>query len=158
MSLKVYTTYEEIPKELEFVFNNAGFFRENTKLTDDEFTREILKDIEGARYIDEEAFLDDKFGVMNRNELSVTGKTLLNLYHNPDKCVSLVECDLDSLEKLGKIHDGAVYWPWTYWSYESPCDIEFQGKKYYNMGDLMTELDRLDAEKEEMEYKALKWD
>lgn len=159
MSLKVYITHEEIPKDLEFIFNNAGFFRENTKLANNGFTKEVLKDIEGAEYINEETFLDDMLGIANRNELSVTGKTLLNLYNNPDKCISLVECDLESLKKLGKIHAGSVYWPWNVWVYKGvPCDVEFRGKQFSTMNDLMMELDRVDAEKKEKEYEALKWD
>ena len=152
MSLKVYITHEEIPKDLEVIYNNNGFFDANTKLKDNDFTRKVLAETETAEYIDEDTFNDNMFGVMHRDKLNVTAKSLLNLENNPDKCISLAECNLDCLDRLGDIHEGAVYWPWTYWYYEEPCDIEFRGKKFSNMSDFMMELDRLDMEAKEREY------
>ena len=152
MSLKVYITYKEIPSDLEVIYNNKGFFNANTKLKDNEFTRKVLAETETAEYIDENTFNDDMFGVLDRTKLNITAKTLLNLEDNPDKCISLVECDLDCLDRLGDIHDGAVYWPCNCWSYEQPCDIEFRGKKFSDMSEFMAELDRLDMEAKESDY------
>lgn len=156
MSLRVYITHEEIPKDLEVIYNNNGFFDANTKLKDNEFTRKVLAETETAEYIDEDTFNDNMFGVMHRDKLNVTAKSLLNLENNPDKCISLVESSLSCLDRLGDIHEGAVYWPWSMEAYDDvPCDIEFRGKKYYTMDELMDEFDRLEIEAKEREYDEL---
>lgn len=154
MSLKVYIESTEIPDDVEVIFDNNTFFDANTKLTDNEFTRAVLRDIENAEYIDEETFKDEMFGVMNRRDLGDTAKALLNLANNPDKCISLIECCERALGKLGSIHDGMVYWPWNVGAYNGiACDIEFRGKRYTLMTQFMDELDRLDAEKKEKEFE-----
>lgn len=161
MSLKVYIENTEIPAGVEVICKNDEFFDKNTKLVDNEFTRGVLKDIEEAEYIDEETFLDDMLGVMSRKDLGVTAKAILNIAANPDKCVSLVECQLEALVKMCELHDGMVYWPWNVGAYlETPCDIEFRGHKYTDITQLMDELDRLDAEREEREYEEMEteWD
>lgn len=48
-------------------------------------------------------------GVMHRDKLNITAKALLNLENNPDKCISLTECNLDCLDRLGDIHEGGQY-------------------------------------------------
>lgn len=81
MSLNLYTSIEDVPKNLELVDYNDAFFGMNTPLNNSEFEKIALKGIDEAVFTSSETFIGrtKAFGSLFRSCLSTGCKTLLNL-------------------------------------------------------------------------------
>ncbi|MDO4302213.1 MAG: hypothetical protein Q4D26_12625 [Clostridia bacterium] len=108
MSLRLFSDICYVPKDMKVVFDNEDYFMRYTVPKLDERINGILKHTDGAEYIDKMSF-KDKFGYrVPWVGLSTGGKTILNIYCNPDVCFDTLECSLNALADLKNLRQGCA--------------------------------------------------
>lgn len=137
MSLVIYYKREAVPCEIQ-EFNDS-YFDIFTPLEDNSLTREILRDIDQAEYLDKDGFSGrSKSGMwISREYLSTGTKTLLNILAHPNVCFNVAECGFNVLKKLVSFNTGTVFW-------DNPaltgllgdCDIQVDGCQFNTIQDL----------------------
>jgi hypothetical protein len=134
MSLNIYTAIEDIPDKMRYIKCNDAFFDEDGIIGDNLFCKDIIKDIDGAEYIDNYTFKGrfDKFGNLDKIHLSTGAKTALNIYQNPNICFDVCECGNNALCKILKIKEGNILWetPVALYRGDPDCDIDFKDVNY----------------------------
>lgn len=137
MSLIIYYNRDSVPCEIQDI--NDSYFDIFTPLTDTSLTREILKTIDKAEYVNPEGFSGrSQPGVwLSREYLSTGTKTLLNVLSHPNVCFNVAECGTNALKKLVTFNRGMVYWPRiSLMGFTGKCDIEVDGTNFNNILDL----------------------
>jgi hypothetical protein len=141
MSLNIYNNLNDLPAGMKYIKCNDAFFDSEGIICDDMFSMEILRDIDGAEYVDNYTFKSryDNFGNLDKIHLSTGAKTALNIYHNPNICFDVCECGNNVLCKILKISDGNILWkmPVLLYRGDSECDIIFDKINYKNIFDFL---------------------
>lgn len=134
--LKIYRTYDEVPKGIRIVRDNNTYFDYNTVLQNNTLTREILYTIDKAQYVSELTVSGrtKALGSLNKQVLSTGTKTILNILNNSNDCFDLSECGDNVLKFLPRVTDGNVIWDMPCLAYcgEPDCNIEYKGEIYRN--------------------------
>jgi hypothetical protein len=119
---------------MRYIKCNDAFFDEDGIIGDDLFCKDIIKDIDGAEYVDNYMFKGrfDKFGNLDKIHLSTGAKTALNIYQNPNICFDVCECGNNALCKILKIKEGNILWetPVALFRGDPDCDINFKDVNY----------------------------
>lgn len=133
MSLNIYTSINNIPKDLSIISYNDKFFN-SVPLSNDIISSHIMKKIDNAVYESENTFIgrDSKLGSLNKEHLSTGCKTLLNVIQHPDKCFDIIECGQNVLALIPMIKNGNILWknPTLHYVGDSDCDIVIDGKHF----------------------------
>ena len=135
MSLMIFDSKEDIPVGMKYVLSNDQFFILNTVLKDIDFTREVLRSIDKAEYINERMFKTREGFALPKDLLSTGSKTLLNIESHPDTCFNVQECGMNALDMLWKFRAGCVIW-WDIHIFPSDteeCDIVYDKKSFVNI-------------------------
>lgn len=146
MSLNLYTSIEDVPKDLKLVDYNDAFFGMYTPLNNSEFEKKALKDIDEAIFTSKETFIGrtKSFGGLFRNCLSTGCKTLLNIEKNPKGyCFDLLECGQNALNMLKYLNNGNVLLKSKILIYDGGydvCDINYKGIHYSSFEKLSKKL------------------
>lgn len=107
--LHLYSNPEFRPEGTEYVRDNEEFFRNVTVYKVDSRVNGLLKNTDGAVYQDE-FYFRDKFGCSVPWEcLSTGGKTVLNVFYNPDVCFDTIECGMNALTDMKNLREGMIY-------------------------------------------------
>jgi hypothetical protein len=134
MGLNIYTDIDDIPEKMRYIKCNDAFFDAEGIIGEDIFCREVLRDIDGAEYVDNYTFKSrfDNFGNLDKIHLSTGSKTALNIYQNPNICFDVCECGNNVLCKILKIINGNILWKTQVVLYRGnpDCDIMFNGVNY----------------------------
>lgn len=140
MSLNVYTNINDVPKDMKIVRCNDAFFNCG-ELKKDEFTDNVLNEIDKANYNSNTTFIgrDKKLGAISMERLSTGCKTLLNIHYHPEICFDVIECGANALEMLAEIKNGNILWklPILYPYKKRKCDIEIDGKRFTTFADFL---------------------
>lgn len=134
MSLNVYFSKADVPEKLRIIEKNDAYFNGGTTLADTPLVRQVLWEIDMARYCNDNGFYGRSSNVaLSRDRLSTGAKTLINIIQHPNVCFSVVECGGNALCFLQNITEGFVLWenPVVSVSHLSnPCDILCQGRHF----------------------------
>lgn len=133
MSLHIYVRYSDIPKGMQTIEVNDSFFNLETKLTETDEVKRLLKKIDGVEYFNEVRVSQIIHGtpvVIRKSELSTGCKTLMNIMMHPDKCFDTVECGDNVLREILQLKEGNVVWRSGYPTYDASCDIVVDGERY----------------------------
>jgi len=100
--------YDDRTKPEGVVLNNESAFLKY-EVQDCEYTRKVIKEIEEGEFLDSRSFID-KFGYkVYLENISTGSKTLLNIYHNPDKVFFVGEIGANATRLLEDIPSGKIY-------------------------------------------------
>lgn len=142
MSLNLYTSIDDVPKDLKLVDYNDAFFGIHTPLNNSEFEKIALRDIDKATYVSSDVFLGrtKSIGGLYRDSLSTGCKTVLNVEKNPvGYCFDLLECGQNALNTLKYLNKGSVLLKSKILlprGNDLSCDINYKGVHYNNLRDL----------------------
>ena len=148
MSLNLYTSIEDVPKDLKLVNYNDAFFAIHTSLNNSEFEKRVLRDIDKTTYVSEEVFIGrtKSFGGLYKNYLSTGCKALLNIEKNPEGyCFDLLECGQNVLNMLKYLNKGNVLLRSKILiprGKDLECNIVYKGVKYNNLKELCKTLSK----------------
>lgn len=122
--LNIYIGKDNIPEDKEIVLDNEAYFA-LTEISGNEFTREVIQNIEGGTYFDNISYLD-RFGVkLYINALSTGSKTLLNLYYHPDKIFYCQEMGLNARRMIFKLKEGSALFNKNFNQFDVDDNLEF---------------------------------
>ena len=135
MALTVYLTREEVPSYLKIIDINDEFFDAFTRLTNTEFEKNLLDEIDKAKYASSSTFYGrtKQMGALNVRCLSTGTKTLLNIekWGKSNKyCFNVIECGDNALEFICDLHSGSILFEHPYYIImreDESCDIECRG-------------------------------
>ena len=142
MSLNLYTSIEDVPKDLKLVDYNDALFGIHTPRNNSEFEKIALRDIDKATYVSSDVFLGrtKSIGGLYRDSLSTGCKTVLNVEKNPvGYCFDLLECGQNALNTLKYLNKGSVLLKSKILlprGNDLSCDINYKGIHYNNLRDL----------------------
>lgn len=139
MSLTIFQSKEEVPKEIKYVKYNDLFF-EGEIINDDPVSKAILKEVEQAEYAGRNYFIGrvKEDGNINKSNLSTGTKTLLNIINHPDICFDTLECGDNALFALRRIKEGYAvdkYGVALITDDALDCDIIYHKKHFTNFAD-----------------------
>lgn len=142
MSLNVYLTRDEVPKNLAFIEVNDIYFNGYTKIGNSNFEANVLSAIDSASRVSDFIFKgrSEHLGGLDKSLLSTGTKTLLNIFNNPNACFSVVECGDNALEFLCDISEGNILWETPFINFirdNETCDIQCRGRHFTNIIDFM---------------------
>ena len=93
---------------LQVVLDNEDFFMKNTINQLDERVNGLTKHTDGATYIDQRYFRDRFGAYVPWFDLSTGGKTVLNIFYNPQICFSQRECGENACADIKNLTHGCV--------------------------------------------------
>ena len=142
MSLNVYLTREEVPSGMTIIDSSDIHFNAFGRLTNSEFEKNVLKEVDLAEYNSESTFIGrtKKLGGLFIDKLSTGTKTLLNIVSFPRMCFNVIECGRNSLEFLCDLHEGNVLWERPVllpMRDDESCDIMCRGIHFTNIYDFL---------------------
>lgn len=108
MALHIYIGKENLPEDKEFILDNENYFA-FSGITDCDFSRYVIKEIEQGEFINTMFFRDRFGGQLYIDCLSTGSKTLLNIYNNEDKVFYGGEMGDNALELLSILRNGNIY-------------------------------------------------
>lgn len=139
MSLNVYDRWQledgEVP--VEVIRNTTKYFDENLRLLDTENVRDIMMSIDGAGYLNESTFQNNKPPVCScdRRYLSSGCKAVLCLELCKDKCFMHTACGANAVYRMLRMTSGHMIYVGAQWmpEYGNSCDIVYRGRKFKNI-------------------------
>ena len=150
MALNVYIDIKDIPHGMQIIRFNDSYFDLETELTDSYFEKEVLKQIDKARYASANTFYGrtENFGALFKACLSTGVKTLLNIEKHSDVCFDSAECGENSLLMIRLLKQGNILMRKQLLVFPGDnvaCDINYNNCNYSDFGkfidDLYTEID-----------------
>lgn len=119
------------------------FFDRYSDLRNEPFVLRVLKEIEQCERLTDDRALSLRVGngvPIYLSELSTGGKTTINAYEHPDKCIDLLESgDNSTWVLLSGVRDGHVvgYVGSVTVSEDLECDVIYHGKRCTTIKDLL---------------------
>lgn len=135
MSLTIYWDKDDVLSDIEYVEDNNSFFVSHTLAKLDKSCDKYLDIVDNVKFITTKTCLD-RFGIsIYWLDISTGGKTLLNIFYNPDKCFSTIECGDNALDAILKLPCGNVCMQHLKKSYPSDdeCDIIYDEVRYTSL-------------------------
>jgi hypothetical protein len=109
--INIYTKSDLIPKDKEFISDNASYFIKHT-VEDNKVNRFIISEIDGGEYLSSSTFKDRLGITVYTRNLSMSSKTLINIANNSDYVFSCAEMGYNAFELMFQCIDNAnVYVP-----------------------------------------------
>lgn len=138
--LNIYVGKENLPKDKPFIFDvESAIVLVN--ITDNEYYRRVLCDVEKGRYFDEKKFVDRFDGQLYYTDMSTGAKAAIEIYGLEDKIINCDECGENALRVMSYAGKGNIYLsrrtialPWSV-----DCPIYYNGK-YYERISLLNDL------------------
>lgn len=133
MALRMYTSDEFVPSNLDIIRNNDYYFDFYVqKMVDSEVGRNLIKIVEKGKYVNEKVFIGQfADGGLDVSCLSTGSKTLFNIIGNlnSNKCFDTVECGRNALQFMLDNIDGNVIIPTS-----TTAQIIDESREYYVNG------------------------
>lgn len=107
--LHLYNDKQDIPEGIEYVRDNVQFFMDVTYNKLDERVNGLLKNTDGAVYLNPEQFTDKWGNTVSWLDLSTGGKTVLNIFYNENYCFDTLECGRNALTDLKNLRQGRAF-------------------------------------------------
>lgn len=108
--ITIYKDKDDIPSNMEYIELNDVFFNQNTVTKLDDRAKEIIEQIDEAKWISKYKIVSKFNGVtLDVDCLSTGCKTVLNVAYFPDRVFCLKECGDNALEILYNLEEGLVY-------------------------------------------------
>lgn len=154
MSLNIFLSEKEVENSgLNLVINNDLVFKSDTILTNSDFEKVVLEEVDKAEYYDKKQVKSLRSKeIYNKNDLSTGCKTLLNIEKHPELCFTVVECGNNAKKFLFDLQDGNILWESITVAINASnksCDIVLRGIHYTTVSSFLDAVDKIYEENED---------